>query len=187
MTRSDEIWRSLEDDEYRDAFNVDVDTGLAFQIRALRENKGWTQAQLGDEAGGKAQETISLWENPNYGSYTLNSIKELAVAFDVGLAVRFVPFSDLVEWNANLTPERIAPLSFREEAQQRSVALPTPFPSSTVILGTTDIGVGSTFLFNPVLEAELAGASFPLEKGYEIITGATAPQPREERKFGVTA
>lgn len=120
MNRYEQIWRSLEDDEYRRAFNVDVDTGLAFQIRALREKNGWTQDQLGERAGGKKQEVISQWENPNYGRYSLQSLKSLAVAFDVGLMVRFVPFSDLVNWNANLTPERIAPPSFDEEAHARN-------------------------------------------------------------------
>lgn len=141
MTRSGQIWKSLEDEEYRDAFNVDVDTGLAFQIRALREKKGWTQAQLGEEAGGKAQETISQWENPNYGSYTLNSIKELAVAFDVGLAVRFVPFSDLVEWNANLTPERIAPPSYDEEQELRAVLASTSTSVAMADTFTTEVAL----------------------------------------------
>ena len=114
-TKFGQIWKSLEDEEMRREFNLDVDTGLAFQIRALREKNGWTQAQLGERAGGKRQKVISDWENPNYGRYSLQSLKSLATAFDVGLMVRFVPFSELVHWNANLTPARIAPPSFKDE------------------------------------------------------------------------
>ncbi|MEX0786199.1 MAG: helix-turn-helix transcriptional regulator [Dehalococcoidia bacterium] len=154
MTRSEQIWKSLEDKEYRDAFNADVDTGLAFQIRALREKNGWTQAQLGERAGGKAQETISQWENPNYGSYTLNSIKDLAVAFDVGLAVRFVPFSDLVEWNANLTPERIAPPSFDEERLLANLAY-----ASVPLVGARDFTTQVTLNYDEVLEELLTTAN----------------------------
>ena len=119
MARQEEIWKSLQDEDYRRAFTADVDTGLAFQIRLLREKKGWTQEELGQRAGGKKQETISQWENPNYGRYTLRTLKDLAVAFDLGLIVRFAPFSELVEWAANLTPDRLAPPSYEEESRTR--------------------------------------------------------------------
>ena len=114
MAKTEQIWNSLRDKEYRREFASNVDTGLAFQIRMLREKYGWTQEQLANKTG-KKQETISQWENPSYGSYTLNSLRSLAAAFDVGLRVTFVPFSELVNWNANLTPERLAPKSFNEE------------------------------------------------------------------------
>lgn len=113
MNKSEQLWRSLENEEYRKAFIVD-DTGLAFQIKLLREKNGWTQDQLADRVGSR-QETISQWESPDYGRYTLKTLKGLATAFDVGLIVRFSPFSELVEWNANLTPGRLAPLSYTEE------------------------------------------------------------------------
>jgi hypothetical protein len=35
--------------------------------------------------------------------------------FDVGLLVRFVPFSTLVDWTVGLTSDLIAPPSFNEE------------------------------------------------------------------------
>ncbi len=114
MDRFQQVWGSLQDEEYRREYSADVGTGLAFQIKLLREKNGWTQQQLAERAGGQ-QETISQWENPNYGSYTLNSLKSLAAAFDVALMVKFAPFSELVEWSADLTPERLAPPSFTEE------------------------------------------------------------------------
>jgi transcriptional regulator with XRE-family HTH domain len=64
---------------------------------------------------GKRQETICQWENPDYGRYTLKTLRELADAFDVALLVRFAPFSELVDWLIDLTPERLAPPSFEEE------------------------------------------------------------------------
>lgn len=114
MTKRQQILRSLENTEYRREFAADIGTGLAFQIRLLRENRGWIQEQLADRMG-KRQETISQWENPDYGRYTLNTLRELAAAFDVALLVRFAPFSELVDWSINLTPERLAPPSFDEE------------------------------------------------------------------------
>jgi transcriptional regulator with XRE-family HTH domain len=87
----------------------------------LREKNGWTQERLA-ELTSKKQETISQWENPNYGSYTLNSLKSLAEAFDVALLVEFVPYSELVERNTTRTPQRLAPPSFAEEDKTRDAA-----------------------------------------------------------------
>ena len=135
-----EVWDSLRDEEYRREFSDDVGTGLAFQIRSLREKNGWTQEQLAERTG-KKQETISLWENPNYGSYTLNSLKGLAAAFDVSLLVKFAPFSDLVDWSVNLTPERLAPPSFIEEDAARQIGWswqPAPERYGSVVSANED-------------------------------------------------
>jgi transcriptional regulator with XRE-family HTH domain len=111
-----QVLASLENREYRREFAADVGTGLAFQIRLLREARGWTQEQLAQKMG-KRQETICQWENPNYGRYTLKTLGELAAAFDVALLVRFAPFGELVEWSISLTPERLAPPCFDDELQ----------------------------------------------------------------------
>lgn len=118
MDRFLQMWESLADEEYRREYSADVGTGLAFQIRMLRESNGWTQEQLATKTG-KKQETISQWEDPNYGRYTLSSLRSLAAAFDVALIVKFAPFSELVEWNVNLSQDRLAPPSFVEEDLHR--------------------------------------------------------------------
>jgi hypothetical protein len=64
---------------------------------------------------------VSSWEDPNYGKYTLSTLKEVARVFDVGLLVRFVPFSLLVDWTNDLKPDTVAPLSFNEEQSNRAV------------------------------------------------------------------
>lgn len=121
--KRNQIWESLADSEYRHEFsNEQINTGLAFQIRALREGRGLTQEELA-ELSGKAQETISQLENPNYGRFTLTTLKKLAQAFDVALLVRFAPFSELVDWTVGLTPERIAPPSYQAEGSV--VTVPT--------------------------------------------------------------
>ena len=108
--KEEQLWlNSFGDEDFRREFSADVGTGLAFQIRALREKHGWTQEQLAEYIG-KQQETISQWENPAYGNYTLNTLRNLAAAFDVALMVKFAPFSELRDWVLNLTPEKLAPL-----------------------------------------------------------------------------
>ena len=102
----------ISDKEARDFFvAAQINEGLPFQVRAMREERGWSQADLGERTN-KAQATISQLENPGYGSFTLSTLKRMASAFDVGLIVRFAPFSDLVNWSTNLSPRDLAVPSF---------------------------------------------------------------------------
>jgi transcriptional regulator with XRE-family HTH domain len=105
----------LRNKEYRDDFVIEIiDTGVPFQIYALREQRKWSQKELGTYTG-MAQETISRLEDPNYAKLTLKTLKRLASAFDVALMVRFVPFSELVELELNLTGGSLEVLSFEKE------------------------------------------------------------------------
>lgn len=115
IKRKEKLINKLKDKEYRDAFvSALITNSIPFQIKALREQKTWSQKELGDLAN-MAQESISRLEDPNYGKLNLNTLKRLAAAFDVGLMVRFVPFSDLVEWDINLSNESLKVASFTEE------------------------------------------------------------------------
>lgn len=116
INRRNKIIKELKNKEYRDAFAVEhIDTGIPFQVQALREQRGWSQNDLGNHAD-MAQEAISRIEDPNYGKLTIKTLKRLASAFDVGLMVRFVPFSDLVEWELNLSPGSLGVSSFNEDS-----------------------------------------------------------------------
>lgn len=115
--RYDQMWESLQDPEYRkQLIDEHINVGIAFQINGIRQRQKLTQKDLAQLLGDiKKQPLISSWENPNYGRYTLNTLKDLAKALDVGLLVRFVPFSKMIDWTVNLTEEAIAPASFTEE------------------------------------------------------------------------
>lgn len=115
VNKREQIWQSLNDPEYRHQFvEEEINVGIAFQIRSLRNRQELTQVKLAELLGIK-QPLISEWENPSYGKYSLGTLKDLAKAFDVGLLVRFVPFNTLVDWTVNLTSDVIAPPSFSEE------------------------------------------------------------------------
>jgi hypothetical protein len=58
----------------------------------------------------------------------------MAKAFDVGLLVRFVPFSTLVNWTLNVTPDTIAPPSFTEENEYH---VSTPLPVALNLMADT--------------------------------------------------
>jgi len=71
---------------------------------------------------GMNQNAISRLESPWYGKATIRTLKRLAAAFDVGLVIRFVPFSKLVNWvsgtpywEEGISPESLAVSSFTEE------------------------------------------------------------------------
>lgn len=113
--KREQIWRSFNDPEYRHQFvGEEINVGIAFQIRSLRNRQNLKQGNLAELLGVK-QPLVSAWENPNYGKYSLTTLKELAKAFDVGLLVRFVPFSKLLDLTTNLTPDLITPPSFKDE------------------------------------------------------------------------
>ena len=122
INRKEKLVSKLKNKEYRDAFLAElITTGIPFQIRALREQRNLTQKQLGDQAD-MAQESISRLEDPNYGKLNLKTLKRLASAFDVGLVVRFVPFSELVSWEINLSSESLGVLSFEQESYFQDMA-----------------------------------------------------------------
>ena len=125
--KRDQIWQSLSDPEYRRQFvEEEINVGIAFQIRSLRNRQTLNQSELAELLGDKRkQPLISQWEDPNYGKYTLGTLKDLARVLDVGLLVRFVSFGKLVDWTVNLTPDDIAPPNFSEEEFERAWRLPT--------------------------------------------------------------
>ena len=117
--KREQMWQSLEDHEYRHQLVAEeINVGVAFQIRALRNRQNLTQGKLADLINVK-QPLVSAWEDPNYGKYTLKTLKEMAKAFDIGLLVKFVPFSKLVDWTADLKPDDIAPPNFEEEQSHK--------------------------------------------------------------------
>lgn len=147
--KHEQMWESLRDPEFRkQLIDEHINVGIAFQIRSLRDRQELTQEKLAELLGIK-QPLISEWENPNYGKYTLGTLKDLAKAFDVGLLVRFVPFSKLVDWTINLTSDVIAPPSFGEEEKYHVVA-----SASTAYNPVENIVDANSIFFPPKEETE---------------------------------
>ena len=69
---------------------------LPFQVRTMREEREWSQQKAGEELK-KPQSVISRLESPAYGKLTLQTLVDIANGFDVGLLIKFVPFSRLVK------------------------------------------------------------------------------------------
>lgn len=109
------ILSELKDKESRDYFVQDsIEEGLSFQIKALREQRGWSQKDLAERSGMK-QSAISRLEDPNYGSFTIVTLRRLASAFDIALGVHFTSFSNLIEMAEDLSPEGLAVPSYADD------------------------------------------------------------------------
>jgi transcriptional regulator with XRE-family HTH domain len=109
------IWKKMRKKAYRDAFvQAQISDTVAAQISSLRNARGWKQTELAEKAGMK-QSRISALEDPNHGNFEIETLRKLASAFDVGLVVRFVPFSEIAKWSASVSPATLAASSFAED------------------------------------------------------------------------
>lgn len=109
----------LPNKEFRETYVAEnVRRGLAYQIRALREARGWSPAELARQAG-LPQSNISRWENSNYGKFSVSTLLEIASVFDVALSVRFVGFEELLVSVSDLRPQNLAVPSYEQERQER--------------------------------------------------------------------
>jgi len=136
LIRRDLLESLKADPEYRHAWNLEnVYTGVCFQIRALREQREWSQAALG-KAAKMAPERISILEDPNADTKpTLNTLLRIANACDVGLDVRFVPYGTVVERSIRTDLRTLEVPSFFEELPEleRSIDAALAAPSYEIL------------------------------------------------------
>lgn len=115
-----ELRRSFETGiEYRHAFVEEkIRTGMAAQIKAIREDRGMTQQEFA-KAISKSQSWVSRLEDHNQPTPTIPALLLVAKAFDVDLDVRLVPFSELLNRLSRLTPKSLTVASFEDDDVER--------------------------------------------------------------------
>lgn len=102
--RSNTISRLQSDQDFRAGYiRSKLDVLIPAQIRALRGEM--TQGELGGRVDMK-QSRISAMETPGAVNFNLETLVRIAAAFKVGLAVKFVPFSDMLRWENHFAPDR---------------------------------------------------------------------------------
>lgn len=109
-------WKKLQEEEYRDAYTeAQLSIGIPFQIRALRKARGWTQAELAKRCGMKQSQLSYIEQAGRVSPSALRTLYRLSSAFDIGLLVQFVPFSELVLREAVFDPKTFNVPSFGDD------------------------------------------------------------------------
>jgi hypothetical protein len=114
---SEEFVRQLSDKEVRDEFVADqIRTRIALLIRALRDQKErqWTQTELGNRAS-KPQNVISRIEDPDYGKMSLQTLLEVAAAFDLPVWIDIPEWEDWFQKIKDVPNAQTARASFDEQ------------------------------------------------------------------------
>ncbi len=95
-THKEALVKKLKRKKYRDAYTEwNLKTGLACQIYSLRKTLGLTQEEFAEKIK-TSQQVVSRIESDDYGKMTLGSLIKIAKGLDIGLLVKFVPFSEVV-------------------------------------------------------------------------------------------
>jgi transcriptional regulator with XRE-family HTH domain len=109
------LWEKLQRRAYRQAYLAEhVRRGIAYQIRALRDQRGWKQGEFSKRLD-KPQSVVCRLEDPNYGKVTVQTLLEVANVFDVALEVRFVPYSSFVLNTRDVSSSAMHVPSFDDE------------------------------------------------------------------------
>jgi len=105
----------FHDKDYRHAYaEEELNTYIATQIKVLREQRDWTQQQLAEYTGMK-QPRIAVMEDINYSSWSINTLRRLAQAFDLRLSVKFETFSSLISELETFSKESLEIVSFDDD------------------------------------------------------------------------
>lgn len=103
---------------YRSAYVAEhVRRGLAHQIRALRDQRFWNQGKLAEKLG-KPQSVVSRLEDPSYGKLTIQTLLEVANAFDVALQVKFMSYSSFLQNTRDLSAASMQVPGFSDDMNE---------------------------------------------------------------------
>jgi transcriptional regulator with XRE-family HTH domain len=142
----------------RDAYvQAEVATALAHQIRAIRLQRGWSQAQLAQRMGTK-QHVVSRLEDPSYGRCSMQTLFLLSRAFDTGLQVRFVSFVTMLKDTFKPRHAEREVLSFEGEAH--TVGFYTNAPRNDALFNVTVVTAKSESLQAGAVYERISPPSF---------------------------
>jgi transcriptional regulator with XRE-family HTH domain len=112
----------FKDKETRRVYVDDfLNTVIATQIKVLREQRCLTQAQLAELADMR-QERISVLEDVDYSSWTINVLRRLAEAFDLRLSVKFESFGSFLHEFDTFGRKALEKPSFDDDPAFQNVA-----------------------------------------------------------------
>lgn len=110
------LWQRLANSiSFRVAYNSsEIRHRISYQIRAMREERKWSQMDLAQKAG-KKQSAVARWEDPDYGKFSLQTLLDIAAAYDVWLSLEFVPFSVGLQRTSDKSTSALNAISFSQD------------------------------------------------------------------------
>ena len=107
--------QEFQDEEYRYAYAEDfLNTWVATQIVALREQRGLSQTAFGDLIGTK-QPGVSRLENVNHSTWKTETLKRIARALGVRLKISFETFGTLLDEAADFSRRVLMRPEFKDD------------------------------------------------------------------------
>ena len=109
------VVNSLQSEEGRNAYTDTITNAfVAAQIKALREDRGFSQEQLAELIGTK-QSGVSRLERADYSSWKIETLRKLARAFHVRLRIRFEGFGTLLDEIGGFDDKNLLPPKFEDD------------------------------------------------------------------------
>jgi transcriptional regulator with XRE-family HTH domain len=136
-----------------------LNTLIPSQIKALRLREPWTQKELG-EAAGMLQARVSASEKPGAVAFALETLIRYAAAFKVGLQVRFVPLSEMLEWENSYSQDKFKVTKIEDDdafIEQDDDAAEQLTHTVNSVQSIAAIGAPSTASMSPSYLAHYAG------------------------------
>ncbi len=159
------LWAKFGSKKYREAYvGAHLKRSVPFQIKAMRDRRGWSQVELAERAG-LTQGAVSRAEDPDYGNLTFNTVIRIAAGFDVAFVGAFVRFSELARRASIQNEDSVQVVEFQKDATERAFAAATT--TRVVESATTQpeyASYGSHTRHSDCFEdAELNAATMPVE------------------------
>jgi transcriptional regulator with XRE-family HTH domain len=116
------LLEKLQKKSYRHAYLAEhVRRGIAYQIRALRDERKWKQGTFATLLG-KPQSVVCRLEDPDYGKVTIQTLLEVANVFDVALEVRFATYSSFICNTRDVSIASMRVPEFKDDLELRGFA-----------------------------------------------------------------
>jgi transcriptional regulator with XRE-family HTH domain len=185
------------DKEYRHAYAEDfLNTKIATQIRVLREQRGWTQAELAKRIGTK-QAGVARLENVNYSSWKIETLRKIARAFDLRFSGGWETFGSFLDELEQFSRKSLERPSFEEDAAfkesttqetygpqtqevPRASALLSPVPPAPVSTGIFMLSYGQPHQ-GPLRQAQ-QGAAIAASSPLSAVQTGAPPLTQVERQ-----
>lgn len=122
---TENLIQKFRNKRYRDGVVASrVRNWIAFQIRTLRKQRGWSQIDFAEKTN-KPQSVISRLEDPGYGKLTVQTLLDLAATFNVALLIKFVDFPTFIRQTSDVSSSAMTVEEYAENLQSLTTSAKT--------------------------------------------------------------